>query len=177
MKNQIPWSNTDRGFCPPNGRQNKPDKNINGNEMYAISVSAHGSTPCLKWNWWKRLVIWKTSWLNSSNTSRNCSRPDLSVLKGRMTNSQHSKCHDLWRKENQWKNNEITSWHKTYHCCCLPGNTNPDTRNHCATLAHPDFCNISNICLWLSIGRPINDEKSFWRSEFSEMQPCGRNVT
>jgi hypothetical protein len=36
----------DDGFCPPNGRQNKPNKNINGNCMYAVSVSAHGITSC-----------------------------------------------------------------------------------------------------------------------------------
>jgi hypothetical protein len=46
MKNQIPWSTTEDGFCPLNGRQNKPNKNINGNWMYAVSVSAHGSTSC-----------------------------------------------------------------------------------------------------------------------------------
>jgi hypothetical protein len=39
---------TDDGFCPPNGRQNKPNKNINGNWMYAVSVSAHGSTSSQK---------------------------------------------------------------------------------------------------------------------------------
>jgi hypothetical protein len=43
MKNQISRSTTDDGFCPPNGQQNKPNKNINGNWMYAVSVSAHGS--------------------------------------------------------------------------------------------------------------------------------------
>jgi hypothetical protein len=45
--NQIPWSTIDDGFCPPNGRHNKSNKNINGNWMYAVSVSAHGSTSCL----------------------------------------------------------------------------------------------------------------------------------
>jgi hypothetical protein len=45
MKSQIPWSTTDDGFCP-NGRQNKPNKNANRNWMYAVSVSAHGSTSC-----------------------------------------------------------------------------------------------------------------------------------